>query len=106
MLTPEISKEDLDHLVQTLCAVPRKEAIDIKPPMPSKPKQICSIREALFATSTEVSVQDSLGQTLASTRISCPPAIPIVVCGEKIDADAIRCFEYYGVEMCQVIEYY
>ncbi|MBR5268027.1 MAG: aminotransferase class V-fold PLP-dependent enzyme [Lachnospiraceae bacterium] len=104
MLTPEISKEDLDHLVQTLCAVPRKEAIDIKPPMPSKPKQICSIREALFATSTEVSIQDSLGQTLASTRISCPPAIPIVVCGENIDEDAIRCFEYYGVEMCQVMK--
>ena len=104
MLTPEISKDALDHLANTLCTVPHKEAIDTKPPMPSKPEPICSIRDALFATSKEAAIQDSLGQTLASTRISCPPAIPIVVCGEKIDEDAIRCFEYYGVEMCQIIK--
>ena len=104
MLTPEITKEELDYLEQVLCSIPRKDAIDMQPPMMSKPKQVCSIREALFAVSSEVNVQDSLGKTLASTRISCPPAIPIVVCGEKIDSDAIRCFEYYGVEMCQIIK--
>ena len=104
MLTPEITKKNLDYLEQVLCTIPRKDAIVIKPPMMSKPVQVCSIREALFAVSSEVNVQDSLGKTLASTRISCPPAIPIVVCGEKINADAIRCFEYYGVEMCQVIK--
>ena len=104
MLTPEITKEELDYLEQVLYSIPRKDAIDMQPPMMSKPKQVCSIREALFAVSSEVNVQDSLGKTLASTRISCPPAIPIVVCGEKIDSDAIRCFEYYGVEMCQIIK--
>ena len=103
MFTPEISKSELEYLKQVLCEIPRADAICQKPPMLSKPEQVCSIREALFASSKEVSVQDSLGQILASTRISCPPAIPIVVCGEKIDADAIRCFEYYGVEMCQII---
>ncbi len=103
MLTPEISKEELDYLAQVLCSIPRKDAIDTKPPMLSKPEQVCSIREALFATSAEVAVQDSLGYVLASTRISCPPAIPIVVCGERIDENAIRCFEYYGVEICQII---
>ena len=103
MLTPEITKEELDYLMQVLCSIPRKDAIDMKPPMMSKPKQVCSIREALFAMSKEVAIQDSIGYVLASTRISCPPAIPIVVCGERIDADAIRCFKYYGVEICQVI---
>ncbi len=104
MLTPEISKQDLDYLAQVLYSIPRKDTIDKKSPMLSKPEQVCSIREALFAMSEEVTIQDSLGHVLASTRISCPPAIPIVVCGERIDADAIRCFEYYGVEMCQVIK--
>lgn len=104
MLTPEISEQELDYFSQVLCAIPQKDMIYTKPPMLSKPEQICSIRDALFAVSKEVAVQDSLGQTLASTRISCPPAIPIVVCGERIDEDAIRCLEYYGVETCQIIK--
>ena len=106
MFTPEISEQELNYLEQVLCSVPRKDEILTKPPMLSKPEKVCSIREALFASSKEVSVQDSLGHILASTRISCPPAIPIVVCGERIDADAIRCFEYYGVEKCQIISEY
>lgn len=104
MFTPEISKSELEYLKQVLFEIPRTDAICQKPPMLSKPEQVCSIREALFAVSKEVTVQDSLGLTLASTRISCPPAIPIVVCGEKIDEDAIRCLEYYGVEICEIID--
>ena len=104
MFTPEISKSELEYLKQVLFEIPRTDAICQKPPMLSKPEQVCSIREALFAVSKEVTVQGSLGLTLASTRISCPPAIPIVVCGEKIDEDAIRCLEYYGVEICEIID--
>ena len=51
MLTPEISESELDTLAQVLCSIPRKNVILAKPPMPSKPEQTCSIREALFAVS-------------------------------------------------------
>lgn len=103
MFTPEISQDSLEYLTTVLCSVPRKVSITTKPPMLSKPTQVCSIREALFAISREVPVSECLGQVLASTSVACPPAIPIVVCGERIDADAMKCLEYYGVESCRVV---
>lgn len=104
MFTPEISVESLQYLEHTLCIIPRKTAISTKPPMISKPTQFCSIREALFAVSIEVPISECQGQVLASTSIACPPAIPIVVCGERVDADAVKCLEYYGVEKCRVLD--
>lgn len=104
MFTPEISQDSLDYLATVLCSVPQKVSIAIKPPMISRPEQVCSIREALFALSKEVPIRESLGQVLASTSIACPPAIPIVVCGERIDAEAVKCLAYYGVESCRVVE--
>ena len=54
--------------------------------------------------SEKVPVEKALGQVLATPTVSCPPAIPIVLCGEKIDAQAIECFKYYGIDFCQVIK--
>lgn len=103
MFTPEISVENLQYLERALCTIPRRAAISIRPPMISRPEQVCSIREALFAVSKEMPVSDCQSKVLASTSIACPPAIPIVVCGERVDADAVKCLEYYGVESCRVV---
>lgn len=103
MFTPDISVESLQYLERTLCTIPRKAAVLSRPPMFSRPEQVFSIREALFALSKEVPVSECLGQVLASTSIACPPAIPIVVCGERMDADAVKCLEYYGVESCRIV---
>ena len=43
---------------------------------------------------------------LASPTVSCPPAIPIVVCGEEVDDEAIELFKYYGIKTCNVIDLY
>lgn len=103
MFTPEIDVESLQYLQRVLCTISRKDVIKTKPPMISRPEQVFSIREALFAVSKEAAVGDCLGQVLASTSIACPPAIPIVVCGERIDADAVKCLKYYGVEKCRIV---
>ena len=103
MFTPEISVESLRYLERTLCTIPRRTTISTKPPMLSRPEQVYSIREALFAPSKEVPIAKCQGQVLASTSIACPPAIPIVVCGERMDADAVKCLEYYGVESCRIV---
>ena len=103
MFTPEIAEESLEYLESVLCSVPKKTAISAKPPRISKPEQVCSIREALFSVSREICAKECVGQVLASTSIACPPAIPIVVCGERMDAEAVKCLEYYGVEKCRVL---
>ena len=104
MLTPENSPAELDRLESTLRAVPRRIAIgDAPPPLP-RPKRVLSMREALLSPQRWISAEDSLGCVLADASVSCPPAVPILVCGERIDRDAVACFRYYGVRRCSVIE--
>jgi arginine/lysine/ornithine decarboxylase len=58
----------------------------------------------MLTASIEISVAEAEGKILSSAAISCPPAIPVVVSGEKITREAIECFEYYGIEKCLVIK--
>ena len=41
----------------------------------------------------------------ASQTIACPPAIPIAVCGERIDQNMISIFEEYGIDYVNVVSY-
>jgi arginine/lysine/ornithine decarboxylase len=61
-------------------------------------------KDAIFAPSETVAVKDSLGRILSSPTVSCPPAIPVAVCGEVIDEDAVKCFEYYNVNTILVVK--
>ena len=63
-----------------------------------------SLKEALFSPSAEQNVENCLGKIMASPTVNCPPAIPVVVCGEEIDKNAIKCFKYYGIKTCQTVE--
>ena len=104
MFTPEIGLEGLTLLERALRGVKPKSPIRERPPVISTPERVLSVREALFAASRAVPVSECCGKVLASASVSCPPAIPIVVCGERIGEAAIRCFEYYGIKECRVIE--
>ena len=68
------------------------------------PERVMSIRDAAMAAKETISAKESLGRILSDVSVSCPPAVPIVVSGERIDEDAIRCFEYYGIETCTVVK--
>ena len=67
------------------------------------PKMKMSIREALFAKSESVNVEDSLGRVLSKTNVSCPPAIPIMFSGEVIDSSAIEIMKYNQIERVEVV---
>ena len=62
------------------------------------------IREAMLAPAERVPVEESEGRVLASASVGCPPAVPVLVCGERIDDHAIRCFGYYGIKTCMVVK--
>lgn len=64
----------------------------------------CSIREAMFAKQETVLAKDALGRICGAPTVSCPPAIPIIVAGEVIDEEALRLFEYYGIETVDVVK--
>lgn len=104
MLTPENGTECLEALEKILCSIEKKEVISKKPPVIAAAKKAVTPREAIFAESEEIEVEKSLGRVLASAAITCPPAIPVVVCGEIIDEAAINCFKYYGIKKIRVIK--
>jgi arginine/lysine/ornithine decarboxylase len=68
------------------------------------PEKAMSPREAMLSACEEIDVKNSLGRITASAAVTCPPAIPVVVCGEKIDKNAIKLFEYYGVSKIRVVK--
>ncbi len=102
MLTPE--NDGADRLLDVLDSLPKKDEIRENAPLPEKCKSVLSVREAITSPSVEIPVREAKGRILASPCVSCPPAIPILVCGELIDERAIECFEYYGVEKCRVVD--
>lgn len=102
MLTPEIDVESLHILKDTLLQIPQRTPLPNSAPVPHVGKQIITPRQAAFSPCVIIPVSESLGRVLASPSVGCPPAVPIVVCGEEIDETAIACFSYYGIESCCV----
>lgn len=67
------------------------------------PEQVCSVREAAFSACENIPAESAAGRILASPSVGCPPAVPVVVGGERIAPDAAAIFRYYGIRKVQVI---
>jgi arginine/lysine/ornithine decarboxylase len=103
MFTPEISAEQLEYFVKTVCDIPQKEKINENPPVQHIPCRKMSVRDAAFSASEEVDVDNAVGRVLSAASVGCPPAVPILVCGERINEAAVRAFEYYGIDHVTVV---
>ena len=68
------------------------------------PIQRLSPREAILSPQEIILVEQAEGRILAAASVNCPPAVPIVVCGEEISQSAIACFRYYGIERVAVVK--
>ena len=103
MITPAITENDLAKVTEALLALPRREATMATPPRMVRPRRIMTVREALLSPAEACPVRDCVGRVLAAATVGCPPAVPIVACGEVIDEGCIACFDYYGIETCMVV---
>ena len=104
MLTPQIGVNGLERLSRAMGSIPRRAEIEEIPPRIFRPKRILTAREAMLSPSELLPVERCEGRVLASASVGCPPAVPIVVCGERIDCDAIKAFEYYGIRQICVVK--
>ena len=103
MLTPE-NLGGIETLKNALLGIEKKPKISESTPAPSVCERVLSVREATFKDSEIVKTEDSIGKVLASPSVGCPPAVPIVMCGERIDENAVACFNYYGIEKVSVVK--
>lgn len=103
MLSPE-QPESLTAIEAALATVPPRPAIAQTPPRPHIPQRAMSIRQAMLAPHREIPVAEAQGEILGALQVSCPPAVPIALCGEVIDPQVAEQFRYYGVETCRVVK--
>ena len=101
MVTPD---NNLDRLQNALTAIESRLPIDATQPKVTHPQRGMTIRQATLAPSEFVDVDKAEGRILADLSVGCPPAVPILVCGEVVDKNAIDRFRYYGVERIAVVK--
>lgn len=104
MMTPALGDVALERIGEALSQIPRMEPIREPAPVCGTVRQAMSIREAMLSPSETLPSQQCGGRILAVPSVGCPPAVPILVCGEEIDAHAIECFRYYGIVQCCVVK--
>ena len=104
MLTPSLGENALKRIEKSLKAIPKAKEIYCKPPKAVKSTAVMSVKEAILSPYETVSTEDCCGRVLAQANLSCPPAVPIVSCGEVIDENAITAMKYYGITKCRVVK--
>ena len=104
MFTPETPEAACAALFHALRSFPARDAIPDRPPRLPRPERVCSPREAMLRPFETLPVSRCLGRVLAAPTVSCPPAVPILVCGERIDQAAMKVFRYYGVKKLAVVK--
>ena len=103
MVTPKNTDADFEGLVSALSGFETKrsndEIMSVKPH-----ERVVSIRKAMLSPGELVSVEEAEGRILASPTVSCPPAVPIVVSGERITKYDVDLFKNYGIDTVSVIK--
>lgn len=104
MFTPEITEKEITYLENVLLSIPQKKVIADTPPANVIPKKIMSPRQATLSMQEKLPAKECLGKILAHTSVGCPPAVPIIVSGELIDENVIKCLKYYQINECWVVK--
>ena len=90
--TPE---GDLERLLSALRGILQRKHIKEKPPELPVPEKVLSIREAMFSPRETLPVNLAVGRLLADACVSCPPAVPVIIAGERITDN-----EYSSEHVC------
>ncbi len=98
------SQEDFHRLEKTFEDLFAKEPIRSEGMATQVCEKAMSVREAVFAARKKVPVDEACGKVCGCPAVSCPPAIPIVISGERINENAIKLFKKYGIFEIEVVE--
>ncbi|MEI6578063.1 MAG: amino acid decarboxylase, partial [Eubacteriales bacterium] len=61
-------------------------------------------RQALMTEKSTIPVKESVGRIAVQAICPCPPAIPVVIPGEKITAQAVKILLIYGIINIEVVK--
>ncbi len=97
-------QNDYDRVTDFFGTLQRKEKNTAQPPAIGKPAVFMNAHAAVTAPCEKVKIEKSVGRVLAQPGVSCPPAVPLVTCGEVVSEEAVRAFRYYGIEYVYVVK--
>lgn len=105
MATPENREADFARVRKAFESLPKRATLRERAELPSpRAERALSIRAAVFAAHEACAVRDAVGRIAATPTVSCPPAVPIAVSGERISDDAVRLLEHYGIHEIEVVK--
>ena len=103
MVSPQNDPAELRRLEEVLAALPRRQAIRQGPPPMPRLEQAVTPHEAMLSPWEEVPLEACCGRISAAGALGCPPAVPVVLCGQRMDAAAVEVLHYYGFHRCAVL---
>lgn len=103
MPSPYNADADLDRLCDVLSQLERHHPICRPAPTVRSAVREMSVRDALLSPYDEVPARDSVGRILADVSVGCPPAVPILISGERIEHEHVAMFEHYGINTVSVV---
>ena len=104
MISPQNSQEDFEKLKDAFRNLDIEKTKNIENIEFEFAEKILTIRQAIFSESEEINVENALNRICASPTVSCPPAIPIAVSGERISEKHIELFKKYNINKINVIK--
>ncbi len=103
MISPSNTTEELQLLEKALLSLPKAEYKADYGPIPPKAEGVTSPRDAILAPSELIASCDAVGRICADPSVNCPPAVPIVVSGERITPELAELLCHYGVGSVRVV---
>ncbi len=68
------------------------------------PEKAMNVGKAVFMPCEEIPVEQAEGRICASLKVPCPPAIPVAVSGEIINAECVEIYRRYGIKKVMVLK--
>ncbi|MBQ4100639.1 MAG: hypothetical protein IJC83_03740, partial [Oscillospiraceae bacterium] len=104
MPSPFSKNEDFVRLKSAIEEIPPLEPIKIETANYPTPEVVCSIREAVFGDSVELDVEICENRVSAEVKSPCPPGVPIIMPGERIEKGMTQILKKYGIDRIKVLK--
>ncbi len=104
MLTPDTGKKGTSELEKALLSIERREYITECAPKMCSHVSAMTPRDAIMSPCETVDVSAAEGRVLADMCVGCPPAVPLLICGEIIEKTDIEAFIYYGIHTVKTVK--
>ena len=102
--SPFNSERDYETLLYALDQVPLMEHGGWPVTAIPHPETVLELRAALLSPGVVLPVEQSVGRIAGQVACPCPPAIPVVMPGERIDPECVEALKNFGVHNIKVVK--